>query len=219
MIRNSFGLLCEKETERDVDKKERKKLIISGGLVLFAAVCAVFMPSKDRTWCLAAMVLSFLGDLLLLDVKMIRNKVSAYFQWGAMLFAAAHLCYGVAYLTLLKRTDAGMVFNQGSGISLVIMAVIWIFFVGACLKRKKRGYLVVVLLYTLFIGFAFFAVFTYAWAAGIGQWRSVGAVFGIAAFVISDFCLGASRIAGLKRLGRWIWVFYPIGQLMLILCG
>ena len=219
MTRSVFGLLLEKETDRDVDKKEQKKLVMSGSLLLFAVACALFLPSKDRVWCLAAMGLSFLGDLLLLDVKEIRNRVSAYFQLGATAFGMAHICYGAAYLTLLKMTEAGAVFNLGSGISLTVMACIWTFFVGSCLKRKKQGYLSVVLFYILFIGLAFCAVFTYAWAAGIGQWRSAGAVFGAIAFVISDFCLGASRIAGLKRLGRWIWVFYPIGQLLLILCG
>ena len=187
--------------------------------MLFAAVCAVFMSSKDRVWCLAAMCLSFLGDLLLLDVKKIRNRIPAYFQFGAIAFGMAHICYGVAYMRLLKMTESGVVFNPGSGISLVIMACIWTFFVGVCLKRKKQEYLSVVLFYIIFIGLAFCAVFTYAWAAGIDQWRAVGAVLGAVAFLLSDFCLGASRIAGLKCLGRWIWVFYPIGQLLLILCG
>ena len=168
---------------------------------------------------MAAMGLSFLGDLLLLDVKEIRKKIPVYFQLGAIAFGLAHLCYAMAYMQLLKTTESGMVFNLGSGISLVIMICIGAYFAGVCLKRKTRGYLSVVTFYILFIGFAFCTVFTYGVAAGIDKWRSIGAVLGAMAFVTSDFCLGASRIAGLKRFGRWIWVFYPVGQFLLILCG
>ena len=79
MTRSVSGLLLEKETGRDVDKKEQKKLIISGCLLFFAAACALFLPSRDRVWCLAAMVLSFLGDLLLLDVKASRLYIVTLF--------------------------------------------------------------------------------------------------------------------------------------------
>lgn len=198
---------------------EKKKLAISAGLVLLAAVCLILFSGCDRLWCLAAMVLSFAGDVLLLNIPAIRRRIRCYFPLGALAFGIAHVCYGKAYMTLLEAVEGRISTNTGTALAMCVIGVLMGYFAVSAIKRKKYSYLPIVFFYLLCIGTAFSSVFTYAYAAGFTKLRSLGSALGAITFLMSDFCLGASRIAGVKKLGRWIWVFYPVGQVLLIVCG
>ena len=198
---------------------EKKKFAISATLVLLALLCLILFPKQDRWWCLLAMVMSFAGDVLLLDITAIRRRIRYYFPLGALFFGIAHICYAKAYMTLLKAVDISETANPGTVSAVCIIAVLLGYFVISGIKRKKYSYLPIVFFYILCIGTAFVTILTYACAVGIFSLRGMGSMLGAIAFLLSDFCLGASRIAGLKRLGRWIWVFYPVGQMLLIVCG
>ena len=83
----------------------RRKIVISSGLLVVAILCVLFDCSFARWMCLLAMFCSFVGDMFLLDISWIRKRVNNYFVCGALAFGLAHICYGSAYYSLLDTKD------------------------------------------------------------------------------------------------------------------
>ena len=181
-------------------------MLISSGLLVVAILCVLFDGSFARWMCLLAMFCSFIGDVLLLDISWIRKKVSNYFVFGAVAFGLAHICYGLAYCSLLEVKE-GLKF--GSYIAILIVILILGYFIWNCVFKKKYHYLPIAVVYICLIGLEFVIVMTY------GGLAVIGAIF----FLASDFCLGMGRIVGNHRFDRWVWFFYPVGQIFLILCA
>ena len=184
----------------------RNKILISSGLLVVAILCVLFDCSFARWMCLLAMFCSFVGDMLLLDISWIRKRVNNYFVCGALAFGLAHICYGSAYYSLLDTKDG---LNMGSYIAISIVVFILAYFSWNCVAKKKIHYLTIAAVYICLIGLEFVIVMTY------GGLAVVGAIF----FLVSDFCLGMGRIVGDHRFDKWVWIFYPIGQIFLILCA
>jgi uncharacterized membrane protein YhhN len=103
---------------------EKKKLAISAGLILLAAVCLILFSGCDRLWCLAAMALSFAGDVLLLNIPAIRRRIRCYFPLGALAFGIAHVCYGKAYMTLLEAVEGRITTNTGTALAMCVIGVL-----------------------------------------------------------------------------------------------
>ena len=184
----------------------RDKILISSGLLVVAILCVLFDGSFSRWMCLLAMFCSFLGDILLLDITWIRKKVSNYFVCVAVAFGLAHICYGTAYYSLMDTTNG---LHLGSYIAISIVVLVLAYFSWNCVAKKKFHYLSIAVVYICLIGFEFVVVMT------CGGMAVIGAIF----FLASDFCLGMGRIVGNHRFDRWVWIFYPVGQIFLILCA
>ena len=74
------------------------------------------------------------------------------------------------------------------------------------------------LLYIAVIGINCITVSSFSWShAGIKSFASVGALL----FYLSDILIGLNLISGLneKWISDGIWWLYPVGQIILILCG
>lgn len=197
-----------------------KKLLISGGLVLLALACAVLISGMDRWLCALAMSCSFLGDILLSDIKELHKKLSYYFECGAVAFGLAHIFYGMAYFYLLKNETNWLGgFNIGTKLAVIVIISLWLYFVNNCINKKKWNYLLVAAVYILLIGIEFSVVMTYAWETFAVNRNAVGAMLGALFFLVSDCCLGMGRIVGNHRFDKYVWIFYPIGQCLLILCA
>ena len=175
----------------------RKKMLISSGLLLVAILCVLFDSSFARWMCLWAMTCSWIGDILLLN-----KKGKHYFEFGALAFGLAHICYGAAYYSLIGE-------KQCSYIAIGIVLALLIYFSWNCVLKKKYHYLPIAVVYICLIGLEFVIVMTH------GGLAAVGAI----SFLTSDFCLGMGRIVGNHRFDKWVWRFYPIGQLLLIMCA
>ena len=184
----------------------RKKILISSGLLVVAILCVLFDCSFARWMCLLAMSCSFVGDVLLLDIPGIRKRVSNYFVFGALAFGLAHICYGAAYYSLLDIKEGLTVVSYLAG---TIVVWILVYFGWNCVAKKKYHYLQIAIIYICLIGLEFVIVMT----------RGGLAVAGAILFLASDFCLGMGRIVGDHRFDKWVWIFYPVGQIFLILCA
>ena len=186
--------------------------------MLFAFVCAVFSYDAARWLCVLAMCCSFAGDVFLLDIKTLRKKLPNYFVCGAAAFGLAHICYGAAYFCLLKN-EAGWSgeWNSGTKAAGVVIIGLWIYFISSCICKKKWNYLLIASIYILLIGIEFIMVMTYAGETLHRNKGALGAALGALFFLMSDCCLGMGRIVGNHRFDKLVWIFYPLGQFLLIL--
>ena len=88
------------------------------------------------------------------------------------------------------------------------------------LAKKRNGISLqkagVCALYCFFVGMNLCTVISFCSSHGGMIWiRALGILF----FYISDYLIGFSRLVGGPKeiLGKWVWRFYPIGQLLLLL--
>ena len=84
---------------------------------LMAVILAAVFPSQHRWICAAAMIVSSLGDIVLMNFKGIGHRMPVpYFYVGAVLFMAAHLLYIRAFSLRIVRD--GIIIGDDKMISL-----------------------------------------------------------------------------------------------------
>lgn len=192
------------------------KFKIVGALCLYSFALFAYMPSVDRLLCAVAMLMSAVGDLFLGHVFTRKRHGISDFTMGAAAFGMAHLIYAFGYLMKMRSSTMIMRYlNTGTVIAILICIMCLLLFWGICVYRKDYRYLWLIIAYVCLIGVNCSVVFSYAWAYN----TALGAAVGASAFLISDVCLGLNRVAGMKRLYKFVWIFYPIGQFLLITCG
>ena len=207
------------------------KFKIVGVLCLYSLVMFVYMPSADRLLCVVAMFVSAVGDLFLGHVFTLKKCGVSDFTFGA-----AHLIYALAYAVKMKQNPILMRYiNAGTWIAILTCVTCLLLCLGICVSRKDYRYLWVIIAYVCFISVNCTVVLSYAWAyvfqteiCPVGtevSWHlkqingAIGAAVGALSFLISDVCLGLNRVAGRKGAYKFVWIFYPIGQFLLITCG
>ena len=194
--------------------------VLSMLLSLFALVMARIFPTGDRMLCLAAMVFSTMGDIVLMNFKKIGDRMPVrYFYVGAALFMLAHFLYFCALLNVILGSGVPY-FNPGffAAAALVLTTGIT---VGAAAFKKgsadKKMYLLAIVYMTV-IGANCETIFSFAYSAGGTAWiAAVGAL----SFFISDLLIGIHRLLGITspRLQSAVWWFYPVGQILILLRG
>lgn len=185
-----------------------------------ALVLAVCFHTKDRWWCLAAMLMSTIGDIILMNFRDIGKKMPVpYFYVGAVFFIVAHLLYTKGYFTMIREhgfryinpgfwTAAGVILTAGVIVTILSLRD----------REASPGMYVLCLLYMCIIGTACATIFSYAWS--VRSWRSTAAL-GALSFFISDYIIGIDKLMGYTTpaMQDAIWWFYPIGQILIIICG
>lgn len=191
------------------------KFKIVGVLCLYSLLLFAYMPTKDRLLCASAMFVSAIGDLFLGHVFSLKKYGMSDFNSGAAAFGVAHIIYAFGYWAKMKSAAALLPYpNVGTVIAISICSTCLLMFIGICWYRKDYRYLWVIIAYVCLIGVNCSVVLSYAWACA-----AVGAAVGAITFLISDVCLGLNRVAGMKKAYKFVWIFYPIGQFLLITFG
>ena len=190
------------------------KIIISMGLLAFAFIIYnVYSHSLDSKLCLAAMGFSFLGDVALNCVP--HGKRPRYLLYlGAIFFMLAHSTYADAYWLLIGQNDFG---NHGAFAAFVFVLLLFGMTVLTAILTKQSpsiGMILVFSIYTIIIGLNFVTICSYSYA--FHAFSFVGAL----SFLISDFIIGIENIFKVKNdtLRKLVWIFYPIGQILIIAC-
>ncbi|MBQ7257222.1 MAG: hypothetical protein IJS60_05960 [Abditibacteriota bacterium] len=189
-------------------------MLISFGLVIFSLILALVLKKPTNVLRFVAMVFGFLGDLTLAFYINMDNS----FLWGVAFFIICHIFYFLAYKKEVKN-----LFNKGfwigEGITyLFIIGIIISFFKG---KIGPGGPEYILLLgisifYGLIIGTVCSAVTACAYEKRTVL--SILNVLGILFFIISDFLIGINFFnIDFQLRNDLIWIFYPIGQFLLIL--
>lgn len=191
------------------------KFKIVGALCLYSLVLFAYMTSIDRLLCAVAMFVSAVGDLFLAHVFSLKKYGITDFNMGAAAFGTAHILYAIGYYAKMRSSAVSIQYlNVGTVIAILVCVVCLLMFIGICKYRKDYRYLGIIVAYVCLIGINCSVVFSYAWSCA-----SIGAAAGAITFFISDVCLGLNRVAGMKRVYKFVWIFYPIGQFLLITCG
>lgn len=193
----------------------RTKIEISMFLVVFAYLSYVVHPeSLDTTFCFIAMFFSFIGDISLNGMPL-EKRPNWLMYTGAASFMVAHLLYAKAYYVLIK--DSYEFFNAGMIISSVFMVLFLLVSIICVIKSKqslKALMLVIFGIYIFIIGINFITICSYSWSA------KALSFIGALSFLISDFIIGIETVFKIKSstLRKLVWVFYPIGQFLIITC-
>lgn len=164
------------------------------------------------------MLLSSLGDIVLMDYKPLTNKLPLKgFTVGSALFALAHALYASAY-TVKYLSESSFKINPGSYIAtgLFIISVLILTLLMIRNNNKSVKMYVLGLVYLILISSNCFAIFTF----GIGNIpKGIVPVIGASSFFFSDFIIALDKIGGIKvkNMTDIIWWFYPIGQILILI--
>jgi len=186
---------------------------------LFAVALALIFQTADRYLCMAAMIISSYGDILLMNFRGLSKFLLNYFVFGAVLFMSAHILYFTAFLYMI-RIGGYPVINAGFyiGLGLIIFTFILLTYLTIKTRNFKISMFLLCIVYLIFIGANCCIIFSLAYSAkGMALLTAVGAL----SFFISDAIIGLDRLADISSplLYELVWWFYPVGQVLLLIGG
>lgn len=194
----------------------KTKIRISISLLLFAFIICIFRPnSLDSKICLLAMFFSFLGDVALNNTPLEKRPHSLLYT-GAIFFMISHIIYASAYYLLINSFQTVFI-NIGSCLAVTIMVLLFIISV-ICINISKKtikiSMIFVFMIYLIMISINFITIYSYSW-----NFKSLSFV-GATSFLISDYIIGIETVFKIKSdtLRKLVWIFYPIGQVLIIFC-
>ena len=194
----------------------KTKIQISISLLIFALIVCIFrVGSIDSQICLFAMFFSSIGDIAL-NCKPLEKRSHSLFYIGAFFFMIAHLIYASAYYLLIKEASL-LLANPGMYIAMSIMILIFIISV-LCIRKSKKSMklsmTLVFLMYMIMISINFITIYSYSW-----NFKAISFI-GATSFLISDYIIGIETVFKIKSnlLRKMVWIFYPIGQIIIIFC-
>ena len=195
----------------------KTKIAISISLLIIALIFSfvVYPKSLASKLCLLAMFFCSLGDISLNCMPLEKRPHSLMYA-GAGFFMIAHFVYAYAYYHLIINNSYEY-FNT-SAISACAFMVICIFTALICITTSKNHLGIPMILvfgiYLLVIGINFITICSYSYSAK--SFSGIGALF----FLISDFIIGIETVFKIKKpiLRKMVWLFYPLGQILILTC-
>ncbi len=208
--------------------KKWLKCVLSFGMLLLAFCIALsYHFSYERSLVLCAVIFSFVGDLLLMNFLDIQ-RILPYpqnFVLGMISFAFAHILYILSFSLRIKDmlcTSAMAGYITGAFIfTFLIMCTINAIFTSGQKLGENRKLFIGCLIYAGVLGCNMICVSgysLYSCAIVLNKLWFVPSL-GIICFLVSD-CIIAVREFTLKKEKRTdilIWIFYVLGQTLLIL--
>ena len=208
----------EKRTKREIFDfllSNNFKATITMLLSAIAIARFVVFPNYPREICMYAVLISTFADLTLMDYggipKLIFKK--ANFGVGAFLFGIVQILYHVCFLKIMG-IDALITLNHAGyiALSLGVLIIPSLLFI---MSEKSHIYIIGVMIYSVCILLSMMTIFNCAYMFGN---KYIFAAIGIVFFMISDiFILIRECLKDSTFVRKLIWIFYPIGQLMIII--
>jgi uncharacterized membrane protein YhhN len=182
------------------DNHPGRAVMKAGASSAFVAVAWQFFPLTlvYGQWLLAALLLGWLGDLLLLSRK------PAMFMGGLGAFLLSHLCFGGAFLSGAVSLPAmGLALLPALAVGALVLRWLW--------PHLPADFKLPVLLYVLAI--LGMCVAAAGHAGATGRWLVLA---GAVLFAASDISVARDRFVAPGRGNRlWGWPTYFVAQLML----
>lgn len=183
-------------------------------MLMIAFTLFAFKGTKARELCFWAVTASTLGDLALMDYNKIPSQIfkGKHFYIGMIFFAIAHIFYHFTFANIMGQF---ILTTMNVGSYIVLMLFIFIMpSIGILPSEKSSGFKCATFIYTACILFGMMAIFTCMFEFG-GKYIFAG--IGIVFFLVSDVLILAREIyKDTEFIRKLIWIFYPIGQLMII---
>lgn len=194
----------------------RTKILISSALLLFALLLCIINPdSFSSKLCLFAMFMSFLGDIAL-NIMPLNKRPHSLLYAGAFFFMISHLIYASAYDYMIhlagkEYSNPGAYTAYGIMVLVLLISIICIYIKSNSLKTSM---ILVFILYFLIISINFITIYSYSW-----NFKALSFI-GATSFLISDYIIGIENIFKIKNdtLRKLVWIFYPVGQIMILVC-
>ena len=183
-------------------------------LSVIAIVRYIVFPSLPRETCMYAILLSTFADLILMNYRGIPKLVfkKANFGVGAFLFGIVQILYHICFLRVMG-ISALVTLNHAGYVALFIgvLVIPSLLFI---MSERNHIYIIGVLIYSICLLFNMMTIFNAAYMLGN---RHIFAAIGIVLFMISDiFILIRENMKDSTFIRKLIWIFYPLGQLMII---
>ena len=184
-------------------------------LSVIAIVRYIVFPSLPRETCMCAILLSTLADLVLMNYRGIPKMVfkKANFGVGAFLFGIVQILYHICFLRVMG-ISALVTLNHAGYVALFIgvLVIPSLLFI---MSERNHIYIIGVLIYSICLLFNMMTIFNAAYMLGN---RHIFAAIGIVLFMVSDmFILIRENMKDSTFVRKLIWIFYPLGQIMIIL--
>lgn len=196
--------------------KPNTKLLISLVLLSISFIGLLIRPNNiDSQIILLAMSISTTGDFFM-NYTLVEKRPHSFLYAGASCFMLAHLVYAIAYITMIKQNSFSY-FNIGIMIAILVIVAIISMIIGALIGRQKRISKIMAIIfgiYVIFVSFNFLTISSYSYSAH--SFCFIGAF----SFLISDLIIGIENLFKIKSdiLRKLVWIFYPLGQVIIILC-
>lgn len=184
-------------------------------LSVIAIVRYIVFPSLSRETCMYAILLSTFADLILMNYRGIPKLVfkKANFGVGAFLFGIVQILYHICFLRVME-ISALVTLNHAGYVALFIgvLVIPSLLFI---MSERNHIYIIGVLIYSICLLFNMMTIFNAAYMLGN---RHIFAAIGIVLFMVSDmFILIRENMKDSTFVRKLIWIFYPLGQIMIIL--
>lgn len=193
-----------------------KRLIATSLLFTFAVVLAVLDPSPARLICVPAMLLSSLGDILLMDFRPITTRLPFRgFIPGAISFGISHLVYSAAFLTAI--VSAGKAYWNG-GVLIGLAALLFSAGMLTVITVRKKGDVKMLLLEMIYLFVICLNIASASSAASAVGGKFILCSVGAVIFLVSDMFILASEVCrqSSARFKVPIWITYAAAQILLL---
>jgi hypothetical protein len=192
-------------------------LVLTTLMSIYAVTLAVIFRNVPHYIAVFAMLLSSLGDIVLMDYKPITSHLHLHGSFsGASLFMLSHLLY-IATFGYKIFVGGYIYINTGFYIAAFTFIILSVACTAISLIRKSSGRNLIIpcILYLFVISLNCATVYSYAFSAG---GKGIISAAGILSFLISDCFIILKDVCGIKSktLSKLIWWFYPIGQILLL---
>ena len=185
-------------------------------LLSFLAVI-LFLRNRreERKLCMAAMILSSIGDIFMTDVLKLGSAGTVP---GAAFFILAHIVYAVCFFRAGKRNRCRILNNGFTvGVCLTVSAAALLTILMLAKTGRVQAMYVPILGYLAFVGFNLITQFSYSFNRK-GSFYFLPAAMTL--FLISDFLVFLPMLAVVQESVIYnlvIWMFYLPAQLLIIL--
>ena len=186
-------------------------------LSLFAIVWYTLNPSRERELCMFAILFSTVADFVLMDYNNIPGLIlgKKRFYVGMAIFGITHILYACCFFKLIPGELFEATASEAACIASLIVFISSIALSTDLAIGKDWVFRIATYGYTVLINIALATMYICAELLG---GRYFLAAIGITLFLLSDMLILVRETKKDTTLIRkLIWVFYPIGQVLIVL--
>lgn len=198
-----------------ISKNQKVKLVLTSLLSSLSIILFIISPSITKFICIFAMIFSSIGDIMLMNLKVITRHVKAdIFLVGMLSFGVAHLLYILLYTR--KAFELNCKINEGTIIAAFAVLSVIILLIVLCIAKRSLPlpFVFVGILYILILSTNLSVVSTIAFSTGGKNYLTL---LGATAFFVSDLIIAFNKVNNRSGFQLPIWILYVTGQLFLII--